>query len=213
MSRGKLYSESRELIKSRVFTCMLYLDSEDYDIGEVLNNAKLNFVQYAYIVHDSDTYAQIDAERWQDKHPGEEVPFTVGTPKKSHIHLVVITSNATQLGLVASLLGIRSNYVEKVKNKIGAFQYLVHKNNPEKFQYDASQVVTNIEDFAKKYLRDEDGTMKASKILEFIQSTPRVLSITEVSCWCIENYVWDEFRRGQHIFSSLIFEHNSLYKD
>lgn len=200
--------EGRELKKSRYFAALLYPDSIQYNVSEVLKNVTTKFEQYAYILHDRDIWTAVHDEEI-------EYDFTddlIGKPKKSHIHIVLYSDGPKQLGLVARMLGIKSQYVRCVENKVGAYQYLIHANNPEKTQYGIEEVVTNIENFQKKYF-SVDGIMKALNIVEYIESIHGVVSVTQISKWCMREYCWDEFRRGQHIFSAIISEHNLPYQN
>lgn len=219
MARPKKY-ESRELQKGRVFMMEIYPDSKisidengkkrGYDPDQVLEKCKLVFVQYAYILHDKDIWDASAAEDWRNKNPGEDFPYELGSQKKAHIHFVGILSASEnkQLGLVANELCLPSNYILKCDNKVGAIQYLTHKNYPEKYQYPYEDIVSNIKELRKKYFSDSDSVMKAAQILDYISSCDYYLSLTDVSRWCIQNFVWDEFRRGQHLFSAIINEHN-----
>lgn len=208
MGRPEKYS-SREKIKSKIFSSVLYEDSTSYNYEEILKNIKANSVQYAYIVHDKDEVTLNDLEEQEGI---EEVQLKyVGEKKKKHTHVVWIVDNSIQLGLAANIMGIPSNYVKKVKNKVGALQYLIHKNNPEKYQYEPECIVTNIENFRKKYTEDLEGIVKAIKIMDFIDSIEGPVTISAVARWSTENYCWDEFRRGQHLFTAIIKEHNFKY--
>lgn len=194
--------QGRELKKSRKFVSELYIETTSYDIGKVIDNVVNKFPVYAYCLHDKDTYTVNDTDD----------ESKIGQYKKDHIHVVMETSSPMQLGYVAKLLEVPSNFVQICDNKIGAYQYLVHKHNPEKYQYNPSEVVTNIENFQKKYLTDNDGAMKAKIIIDHIQEVQSYLTLTELSVWTVQNYVWDEFRRGQHLFTAILNEHNLMYR-
>lgn len=199
--------QGRECCKSRYFAVLLYPDSNNYNSDVVLKNVQAKFSTFAYILHDRDIWTAVHDDELEFEFKEENI----GKPKKPHIHVVLYSDGPKQLGLVAKMLGISSNYVRTVENKVGAYQYLIHQNNPEKVQYKVEEVVTNIENFRKKYF-SKDGTMKAYQILEFIESVDRPLTVTEVSRWCMNELVWDEFRRGQHIFTQIINDHNFKYK-
>lgn len=81
--------------------------------------------KYAFIKHDKDV-------------------FEDGTPKKTHYHLYIKTSSRVRLSTIALRLEIDDRFVEFVKNTRSCLQYLIHKNNKDKYQYNASDVVTNI---------------------------------------------------------------------
>lgn len=202
MGRTSQYS-GRELERSKTWQAILYPDSESYDCNKVLANIKLNSYRYALILHDEDFYTQSDSD---ENH-------LIGEHKKTHFHVVFFWDNSYQLGYIAQKIGLPSNYLQKTESRTGAIQYLVHKNNPEKHQYNLGEIETNIEKIKTKYFADDDVIMKATKLLDFITTYPTYLSLTTVSKWAIQENCWDEFRRGQHLFTSLINEHNQFRKE
>jgi hypothetical protein len=70
-----------------------------------------------------------------------------GETKKEHYHILMTFASPLQLGTVYnkfdSIERIKLNSLELIKNIYGAKRYLVHKDNPEKFQYEGSEVETN----------------------------------------------------------------------
>lgn len=210
MGRKPLNKTEREKQKGWYFTLELYPDSTSYDCGNIIETAKVKCQEFAYILHGNDVWTAQDVEKWDRENPGKPFPYQLGTDKKAHIHLVVKFDNSKELGFVARTLGIDSRFVQKVESRSGMMRYLLHKDNPEKYQYPVTDLITNIPNFEGKYLKETDSTMKACSLLEFIITCPRKLTISEVAVWATQNLVWDEFRRGQHIFTAIIFEHNNL---
>lgn len=202
MGRNIVYS-GRELERSKTWQAVLYPDATNYRCDDVINNIKNLSYRFAMILHDDDYYTSND----------DVDESLVGTQKKVHFHVVFFWDNSYQLGYIAHKIGLPSNYLQKVASRNGAIQYLVHKNNPEKHQYNISDIVTNIEKLQSKYFSDDDCIMKASKILSYITSYPTYLTVTSVAEWSIQENCWDEFRRGQHLFTALINEHNMYRKD
>lgn len=201
MGRNVLYS-GREAVKSKTWSAILYPDSESYNFDMVLQNIKLMAYKFAYILHDQDYYTSEDCDSDTD----------LGKKKKDHFHVVFFWDNSYQLGYIANKIGLPSNYMQKTESRSGAIQYLTHKNNPEKHQYNISDIVTNIEKIQSKFFADDDCIMKASKLLDFITSYSGHLTVTQVASWAITENCWDEFRRGQHLFTALISEHNYFIK-
>lgn len=88
---------------------------------------------YAFIIHDLDVNDD-------------------GEPKRVHIHAYVECKQCkrimTQLNSLAGALGFDTLAISAQSasnNPAGFFQYLIHKNNPEKHQYQASDIVSNLE--------------------------------------------------------------------
>lgn len=202
MGRNSVYS-GRELERSKTWQAVLYPDATNYSCDDVIDNIKKLSYRFAMILHDEDFYTSND----------EVEECLVGTQKKVHFHVVFFWDNSYQLGYIAQKIGLPSNYLQKVASRNGAIQYLTHKNNPEKHQYNISDIVTNIEKLQSKYFSDDDCIMKASKILSYITSYPTYLTVTSAAEWSIQENCWDEFRRGQHLFTALINEHNLFRKD
>lgn len=202
MARSSEYS-GRELERSKTWQAILYPDSKSYDYDKVIENIKLKSYKYAYIIHDQDYFTSSDALNEND----------IGTYKKTHVHVVFFWDNSYQLGYISKKIGLPSNYLQKTESRTGAIQYLIHKNNPEKHQYNIAEIETNIEKIQSKFFSGDDCIVKASKIIDFIISYPGFLSVTDVSLWSVSENCWDEFRRGQHIFTTLINEHNMKGKN
>lgn len=207
--KSKQYSE-REQQQGRAFTCIVYPDSNDYDCEIVLNRVQFYWSKAYYILHDCDTYSENDIDEWQSKNPAEVCPFAVGEVKKPHYHIIGCSDAPCTLGRAATKFGIPSNYVQRVKSLKGSVRYLIHKDNSEKYQYerDNIQLINVDQKELNKFMRMEIDTMeKAQKLFNFIQCSERV-SLTQVTKFSLENDCYDELRRGQHLYTSLIIEHN-----
>lgn len=86
-----------------------------------------NYGKYAWILHDKDV-----------------IPET-GELKDPHYHYYLEFSNARSINSVANELGIEPNFIEVVRDKKGILNYLIHAKNPEKYQYDISDVHSNFD--------------------------------------------------------------------
>ena len=65
-----------------------------------------------------------------------------GTKKKPHYHCIIQYPNTTTYKTIVEMvkpLGC-NEYVEPVRSIRGMYDYLTHKNNPEKAQYDESEI-------------------------------------------------------------------------
>lgn len=88
---------------------------------------------YAYILHDLDITED-------------------GVAKRPHVHMYCEFKSCkrvlTHLNSLATWLGYNTNQVSAQvasSNPAGFFQYLIHKNNPEKHQYEANEIISNLE--------------------------------------------------------------------
>ena len=93
-----------------------------------------NALQYAFIKHDKDVSDN-------------------GEMKTLHYHVVVLNSvkKRQRLSTILTALAVALQVntmaisIEPLKNDIGSLQYLLHKNDAEKYQYSKSDIVTNID--------------------------------------------------------------------
>jgi len=99
-----------------------------------IKNDQIEFIKnveqcpiYAWIVHDKDA----------DPETGELIP--------KHVHAYVEFPNPRSFASVAESLGVAENMVCKVIDKNGILQYLIHKNQPEKYQYDFNDIQANFD--------------------------------------------------------------------
>ena len=205
MGRPKVSYSDRELKQSRNFTAIVYPDSEDYDYHLILNRLSSFWDKFYYILHDKDCYLESDYEKWIADNKSDDVPFQPGELKKPHYHIVVSHNDPVILGRAAKKFGLSSNYVQTVHKLKPAVQYLIHLNNPEKFQYSPSDIVTS--DSNISYLLNSElcSMDKARLIIDYINGCEHV-TISKVASYCLQEGLWDELRRGQHIFSALINE-------
>jgi len=83
--------------------------------------------QYAWIIHD------------QDRDPETNKIIDL------HVHAYIEFPNPRSFKSVAELLNVPEHMVCKVIDKNGIIQYLIHKNQPEKFQYDFNDITANFD--------------------------------------------------------------------
>ena len=64
-----------------------------------------------------------------------------GEPKKPHFHAVLTFTNSKTLDSIAKEIGVQPQYVNKIRTTTKSAQlYLIHRNNPEKYQYPPEEV-------------------------------------------------------------------------
>ena len=105
----------------------------------IVHKAKSVAKYYYWIKHDRDYYTEPD--------DNAENPHAVGELKKPHIHLLMTFNSSRDLKTLPSYFTefpeLKQNSFEKISNAYGAKRYLIHADNPEKFQYDKYEVETN----------------------------------------------------------------------
>lgn len=200
---SKAYS-AREKKTSRCFTAILYDGMEGCEF-EPINRLPYFWDLYYAIRHDRDVYHESDYDKYLVDHNGEEPEWKIGDLKKPHYHFIGYSSSPVMLGRAATKFGIPSQYVQIVHNKNDAIQYLVHLNNPDKFQYSIDEVITNDEKIQAILTRVPSTEEKASILTDFIFS-PDCFSMESLVKFAIASHCWDELRRGQHIYTQLLRE-------
>lgn len=152
-------------IRKKAFMITQQLDHYDtWDINVIYNRlmSLSNVKKCAVIIHDKDT-----REDWEKKKP--------------HFHAVITFSDATSSQTVSNKLLVEEQYIEKIKTtSTSAFLYLIHKNDPDKFQYNSKDVLSNFDyidfsdDFSPKQKREDIANrimsweIKQYNLLEFI---------------------------------------------
>lgn len=126
-------SEKKSNVKKRNWAFVLYPESAPENWRELL---QLSGLQCAVSpLHDKD----IDPN---------------GEPKKPHWHVILIYSGPTSYNVVNALCGsLNAPHPQALEQVRGYYRYLTHKDNPEKAQYDESDITTingfNISDFSE----------------------------------------------------------------
>lgn len=172
--------------ESRIFLGILYPDSESYDCQKVLSRLEDTFSDFAYIIHDKDV--------------NEE-----GEIKKAHIHWCGKKSSPAPLSTISNALGVEANSIKFCRNWKLSLRYLIHADNPEKFQYDVEKVTANFP--YRAVVESKISEMMAKKILDYIFEK-RPSSMIALMDWCIQNGCWSEFRRCSSAWASCIREVN-----
>ena len=64
-----------------------------------------------------------------------------GTMKPPHFHAVITLKNSMTINSIASTIKVEPQYVNKIRSStIAAQMYLIHRNDPGKYQYDPKEV-------------------------------------------------------------------------
>lgn len=188
--------------KDRKYVAVLY--PEDSTHVSAMEKLKSGGYDFAAILHDSDVF-----ETDGDGHKK-------GDLKKPHWHVVIrFSPNALWNTAVAKDLGIESNYLEKCRNLNRSLLYLVHRDNPEKFQYDLSQVFGSdaLLSVLSKLLIEEDEGLRVLSIVKMVEDEPGLISPTEMLKKACKDGYYGEFRRMGLWSTIIIQEHNDRIKD
>lgn len=102
---------------------------------ECMNNIKRNITgakKYFYIIHQAD---KVDEEETTQ----EEISAT----SRNHLHFLCCFNGGRNIKQVSDFLELPSNFIQRVRDPRTTQRYLIHKDSPDKIQYDISDVVTN----------------------------------------------------------------------
>lgn len=103
---------------------------------------------YVYILHDKDVNED-------------------GSTRSPHFHILCTFAQNKSFNAVASLVESDQNtFVQQLQDVGGAFSYLIHQNNPEKYQYNSDDLVSDDIDYWIDRIPDYED--KKNKNDEFV---------------------------------------------
>lgn len=149
---------------------------DDFDVdGFIRYLSTLTYIQnYAFIIHDKDVSKD-------------------GRPAKRHYHIFCQCPQQKAINMIARDFDVLPYVVQKMKasdkNYYRATQYLVHLNNPEKYQYPFEDVRASF-DYRKKVFRDLNQSNNSQ-----IKST----LLKQILAGQIKRYEEDEYFKINHI--------------
>ena len=114
----------------RIFTTALKHDKENKNwcdkerIMELLKEYRGTYEIYA-IVHNKDVFEE------------------TGELKEEHTHFLIMTNTPRKIKTIANLLNVEENMINFAKSKKASMRYLLHLDNPEKYQYNELEIMTN----------------------------------------------------------------------
>ena len=175
--------------RSLYFNLVLYPD-EDLSHQKALDYIRQHY-SCAYINHNRD----LDDE---------------GNIKKPHTHVVIRFNNYRWKNAIATELDIPSNYIVKCNNFKSSLEYLIHFNDPDKAQYEISEVYGSLKEKLAFYLKDKNisESEKVLFLIDFISSYEMKLSIKDFVVFCCHNNMYDIYRRNAYSFNKIIDDHN-----
>lgn len=161
---------------------ILYDENILYDKLKILN--KYKNIQWAYIMHDKDNV-------------------------KEHYHLRIFCEDKKSISAWAKLLKVEKHEIEILIYKKLSIRYLVHLDNPEKYQYSFDNIISNFE--LKSYLTNQSSeTDDITLILSFID-TSGYISMYTLANYCLSNHLWSSYRRNYSIIREYLLEHNKQF--
>jgi len=184
--------------KIKANQCMFVLYPETQQ--EIIEYAQRN-LPCAWALHDRDRWQKSDLDKWNRQHSDLPFPHQVGELKKPHVHFICkFPKSGRYFHAIASELGVSASTINRCSNLFRAFEYLVHRNDPDKFQYPPEIIGRN--DFevptdGARASKEEEAQVKL--LLEM----PIFPTTYETARWAYENGCWSAFRRAYIIFRDI----------
>lgn len=107
-------------------------------LPDILKSKSNCIKDFAYIIHNRDTYTFED----ENRNPEHKA----NNPKPEHIHLLLRfqRNQPQQFSSIAKWFNIPDNFVSKIHGKFAdALLYLIHLNAPDKYQYSPNEITAN----------------------------------------------------------------------
>ena len=123
------------MANSRIISCISGAVNDETQMDNIISVIE-DFPVYFYILHDKDKDAS-------------------GNYIKPHLHFVI--KGRHNLRVWADILQVPEHMIEITRSVSGSVRYLVHKDNPEKYQYSADDVFTNNSSCLHKFLADQNS--------------------------------------------------------
>lgn len=109
--------------RSKVWTFVVYPESVAENWKTVMDNEHIQWIESP--LHDKDVNAD-------------------GTPKKAHIHVMVLFSSVKTYEQVADLTAsIKATIPQRVRDSRAMARYFIHLDNPDKAQYDQCDIIAH----------------------------------------------------------------------
>ena len=189
--------------RSRNIQVCLYPDNENH--MKALEDLQKQESNFAYILHDKDTWTTED-EKKNPEHKAGEL-------KKAHYHVILKYKNAVFASALSKKYNLESHLIDPVNEPDNYLMYLIHYNAPDKYQYSVDDVKgplkARLNDLVES--REKSEGEKVVEILDFIDSQ-KYLRIKDLVRWSCENGYYSELRRGASLLTTCVYEHNEEYK-
>ena len=156
------------------------------------------------ILHDKDT--------WTEEDQKENPEHKAGELKKEQWHFVAKWKNADWNEAVAKDLGIEPRFIAMTKTFEGGALYLLHYNNPEKYQYNIEDCKGTLVPELKKLIADETEDCRVLRILDLLDKHGFLTMSDFIKLVCKEG-LYSDVRRAGYLMAQMLKEHNDLCVD
>lgn len=133
---------------------------------------------------------------------------------KPHYHVVITFPNVRRRTELAKELCIEKRFIEPKDRQDTAIRYLVHADNPDKFQYNTDGLFGPLVDKAIRKINKTDPVAEPTAILsiiKYIDTFDRIVNYSEIISGICNMSLYSYFRRMGILAIRLIDEHNSKF--
>lgn len=168
-----------------------------FDMDNLKEVLKRDCIQdFAYCIHDKDTYTDEDEKKNPD-HPS-------GSLKPAHIHLMLRFHQPQHIENIAKWYGLEANFIEKIHGSWeSACVYLIHGNAPDKYQYSPDDVTANFnfQRLLDSYEKKQNLDSVLQRILNGdIREYNKTLEIDNIMLVQCSRQIREAFKiRGEHL--------------
>lgn len=119
--------------KSKIWATEIYEESVNPYYIDILKETMLPVAISP--IHDKDIYSEYDKQKYI-KNNGKEPQWKVGEIKKPHRHVMIEYTNTTTRNAIKPIIEeINGVGLIAISNKKGMYEYLIHKNEKDKYHY------------------------------------------------------------------------------
>jgi hypothetical protein len=186
-------------VRQRIFLVLLYPDNAEH--LQVIYQLT-NYYKCVGIKHDKDVY-QDDIFDTDGK-----LIHKKGDLKKPHYHFVIEYDNPRYRNGVAKDLGIDVRFVQLAENFIASKEYLLHRKQPEKYQYNLDELVGCLSGKLIKKLTEMTEETQMQLLVAYIDHAHEGLSMRELYDYAIKHGCFPTYRRCYSILTEFVFLHN-----
>lgn len=176
--------------RSRNWFLLLYPDNPEH--VKVLDKIPTLDWEYVGCLHDSD---KLDD----------------GSAAKPHHHVLLKFKDAVWNTAIHEACGLELRFIQKSDNWKRSARYLVHKDHPEKFQYEKNALYGSMVEAAIAAINKSDPEEEAAKVAQItsmIYGWQGRIEMGELVNKICEKKLYAEFRRGGQIFLRMVDSHN-----
>lgn len=161
---AKVIKDLNSSVRVRHFDIVFY--GTVSELLKIIHTYRERIVRYAFILHDKDVYTE---DKFEDD--GVTLLHKAGDIKNNHFHVIVSFYNACTLKACYKIFTTENDKprIYSVGDMQTVYEYLTHKNDPDKYQYSKTKICSDDLQFFEKLCKvgeKSESDNKAEKIIE-----------------------------------------------